>query len=149
MAGVQPRNSCRHKFKRYFLQCEYIFSLMSFSVTNQEHFETNSAVQSANTRNKYHLMDQLSSSRHVFRKAFINILNNLPCSLLSLIDEKTEFKIPLKDCLNYSSCTDTPCSFAYYRFGLHQLHTFTVRCARHPYIGQYLQWVHFMLCLIY
>jgi hypothetical protein len=76
---------------------------MSFSVTNQEYFETNSAVQSANTRNKYHLMNQLSNSRHVFRKVFINILNNLPCSLISLIDEKAEFKIPLKSCLNMHS----------------------------------------------
>jgi hypothetical protein len=40
MAGVKPRNSCRSLFKRLeilALPCEYIFSLMNFTVNNQEH----------------------------------------------------------------------------------------------------------------
>jgi hypothetical protein len=58
MASVKPSNSCRGLFKRSeisLLPCEYIFSLMKFSVYNQEHFQTNSAAHSVNTRNKYHI----------------------------------------------------------------------------------------------
>jgi hypothetical protein len=33
----------------------YIFSLMNFTVYNQEHFQTNSAVHDVNTRNRNHL----------------------------------------------------------------------------------------------
>jgi hypothetical protein len=53
MAGVKPRNSCRSLFNR--LHIEYIFSLMSFNVNNQEHFQTNSAIHSVNSRNKNQL----------------------------------------------------------------------------------------------
>jgi hypothetical protein len=43
---------------------------MNFIVNNQEHFETNSAVQSVNTRN-----------------------NSLPSSLTSLTNKKAQFKV--------------------------------------------------------
>jgi hypothetical protein len=58
MAGVKPRNSCRSLCKRLeilALPCEYIFSLMSFIINNQEHFQTNFAINSINTRNKNQL----------------------------------------------------------------------------------------------
>jgi hypothetical protein len=51
MAGVKPRNSCRGLFKILDIlpfPCEYIFSLMNFTVNNQEHFQTNSAVHTIN-----------------------------------------------------------------------------------------------------
>jgi hypothetical protein len=45
MAGVKVGNSCKNLYKRLeilTLPCEYIFSLMNFTVNNQEHFKTNS-----------------------------------------------------------------------------------------------------------
>jgi hypothetical protein len=58
MAGAKPRNSCRSLFRRLeilSLPCEYIFSLMNCIANNQEHFHTNSAIHSVNTRNRGHL----------------------------------------------------------------------------------------------
>jgi hypothetical protein len=37
------------------LTCEYIFSLMNFTVNNKVHFQPNSAVYSINTRNMHQL----------------------------------------------------------------------------------------------
>jgi hypothetical protein len=54
MAGVKPRVSCRTLFKRLEilpLPCEYICSLMNFTVNNQELFQTDFTVHSVNTRN--------------------------------------------------------------------------------------------------
>jgi hypothetical protein len=48
MVGVKPQNSCRDLFKRFQilpLLCEYIFSLLNFIISNQEHFQGSSAVQ--------------------------------------------------------------------------------------------------------
>jgi hypothetical protein len=53
MAGAKPRNTCRSLFLRseiLTLPCECIFSSMNFVVNNQEHFQTNSATHSVNTR---------------------------------------------------------------------------------------------------
>jgi hypothetical protein len=61
MAYVKPRNSCRSIFKKSeilalpYLHIFNIFSLMNFIVNNQEHFQTNSAIQSVTTRNKNQL----------------------------------------------------------------------------------------------
>jgi len=58
IAGVKSKNSCRNLFMRLevlSLPCEYIFTLMSVDVNNQELFQTNSAVHSVNTRNRDHL----------------------------------------------------------------------------------------------
>jgi hypothetical protein len=52
MAGAKPRNSYRSLFMRLEflpLLCECMFSLMNFPVDNQEHFQTNSAVQGTET----------------------------------------------------------------------------------------------------
>jgi hypothetical protein len=58
MATVKHRNSCRSLFKRLenlTLPCEYTFSLMNFTVSNQEYFQTNSALHGVNTRNGHDL----------------------------------------------------------------------------------------------
>jgi hypothetical protein len=58
ITGVRARNSCRNLFMRSEilpLPCEYIFTLMNFIVNNKEHFQTNSAMHSVNTRNRDHL----------------------------------------------------------------------------------------------
>jgi IS1 family transposase len=58
IAGVKSRNSCRNLFMRLEilpLPCEYTFTLMNYVVNNQEHFQTNSAIHSVNTRHRDHL----------------------------------------------------------------------------------------------
>jgi hypothetical protein len=57
MAGAKSRNFCSCLFKRLkilFLPCEYIFSLIEFTVDNQEHFQANSAIPNVSTRNRDH-----------------------------------------------------------------------------------------------
>jgi hypothetical protein len=73
------------------LPCEYIFSLLLFIVNNQEHFQTNSAVNSDNTRNKNQLHRPIVNLSCFHKSAYydgINIFNSLPSSLTSLIHKK-------------------------------------------------------------
>jgi len=56
--GVKSRNSCRNMLMRLEIlpfPCEYVFMIMNFVVSNQEHFHRNSAIHSVNTRNRDHL----------------------------------------------------------------------------------------------
>jgi hypothetical protein len=101
MAGVKPRNSCTSLFKSLeilALPCEYIFSLINFTVNNQEHFQTNSAIHSANTRNKNQLCRPTVNL--CFQKcayyAVIKIVNSLPSSLTSLANKKAQFEVAFK-----------------------------------------------------
>ena len=58
MLGAHPRTSCRRLFKKseiFTFPSQYIYSLMSFFIGNQEKFQTNSSVHSINARNKHHL----------------------------------------------------------------------------------------------
>jgi IS1 family transposase len=58
LVGVKSRNSCRNLFMRLEtlpLPCEYTFTRTNFVVNNQEHFQTNSAIQSVNSRKRGHL----------------------------------------------------------------------------------------------
>jgi hypothetical protein len=58
IAGVKSRNSCRNLFMSLeilSLPYEYIFALINFVVNNQEHFQTNSAIHSVNTRHRHQL----------------------------------------------------------------------------------------------
>jgi hypothetical protein len=102
MAGVKPRNSCRSLFKRLeilTLPCEYIFSLLLFIVNYHDHFQTNSAVHSVNTRNKNQLHRPIASLSRFQKSAYyagIKIFNSLPSSLTSLIHKKEQFKVALK-----------------------------------------------------
>jgi hypothetical protein len=57
-AYAQNRISCRNLFKKLeilSIPCQYILSLMSFIINNQEFFKTNSSIANMNTKNKYHL----------------------------------------------------------------------------------------------
>jgi hypothetical protein len=87
MAGVRSRNSCRGLFKRSKilpLSHEYTISLMNFNGNNQEHFQTNTAAYSVNTKNKHHL-NRSTAYRSCFQKSAyytgIKIFNSLPSSL--------------------------------------------------------------------
>jgi hypothetical protein len=102
MLGVKPQNSCRGLFKRLQvlpLPYEYIFSLLNFIINNQEHFQSNSAVHSVNTRNKNHL-HRPAANLMCFQKSTyysgIKIFNTLPSSLKSLMNDKAKFKVALK-----------------------------------------------------
>jgi hypothetical protein len=66
---------------------------------NQEHFQTNFAVHSVNTRNKNQLhrpIANLSCFQNSAYYAGINIFNSLPSSLTSLVNKKAQFKVALK-----------------------------------------------------
>jgi hypothetical protein len=58
MAGAQPTTACRSLFKQLEISpvpCQYIFSLMTFIVSNYEHFQTDLSIHNINTRDKHHL----------------------------------------------------------------------------------------------
>jgi hypothetical protein len=84
IAGVKSRTSCRNLFMslEILLLCEYIFKLMNFVINNQEHFQTNSAVHSVNTRNRDHLHSPTANFSYLKKKsaycAGIKIFNSLP-----------------------------------------------------------------------
>jgi hypothetical protein len=55
MSGVGPRFSCRTLFRKLNIlpiACQYVFSLMLFTVDNQKDFLTNACVHGLDTRNK-------------------------------------------------------------------------------------------------
>ena len=77
----------------------YIHLLMSFLMGNQDKFLTNSSVHSINTRNKHHPhrpIANLSCFQKGTSHSGIRIFNNLPQSITSLRNEKTQFKVALK-----------------------------------------------------
>jgi len=58
MAGAQRRTLCRNLFTQLEIlpvPHQYVLSLMSFIINNQEIFQTNSSIHKINTRNKHHL----------------------------------------------------------------------------------------------
>jgi hypothetical protein len=84
------------------LPWEYVFSLLLFIVYNQEHFQTNSATDSASTRNTNQLHRPIASLSCFHKSAYyagITIFNSLPTSLTSLLNKKEQFKVALKICL--------------------------------------------------
>ena len=109
MVGAHPRTSCRRLFKKLenlTVPSQYIYSLMSFFIGNQENFQTNSSVHSINTRNKHHLHRPVANLS-CFQKGAsyygIRIFNSLPRSITNLKNEKTQFKVALKKFLNANS----------------------------------------------
>jgi IS1 family transposase len=106
IAGVKSRNSCRNLFIKLeilSLPCEYIFTLMNFVVNNQEHFQTNSAIHSVNTRNRDHVHRPTAKLSCFQKRAYyadIKIFNILPSNLRSLMNKQTQFKVALQRYLN-------------------------------------------------
>ena len=84
MAGAHPRTLCRRLFKKLEIlsvPSQYIYSLMSFFIGNQEKFETNSSVHNINTRNKHHFhrpVANLSCFQKGVSYSGIRIFNSLP-----------------------------------------------------------------------
>jgi hypothetical protein len=103
---TKPQTPCIKKLQILLLPCKYIFPLLSFVINSLEHFQTNSAIHCVNKRNKHHLHRPLANLT-CFQKSTchsgIKIFTNLPASLKSLMNEKAEFKIALKQYLNTHS----------------------------------------------
>jgi hypothetical protein len=121
MVGAHPRTSCRRLFKKLeilTLPCQYIYSMMSLFIGNQEKFQSNSSVHNINTRNKHHLhrpVADLSCFQKGASYSAINIFNSLPRSITNLKNEKTQYKVTIKKFLNahcfcsvdeFFTCTD-------------------------------------------
>jgi len=73
MAGAQPRTSCRSLFRQLEIlpvSCQYILSLKSFIIDNQEVFQTNSSIHNINTRNK-HLLHRPKANLSCSQKKYI------------------------------------------------------------------------------
>jgi hypothetical protein len=95
MAGAQPRNSYRSLFKQLGIlpvSFQYILSLMSFIIKNQEFFQTNSSVHKINTRINI-----------VSFYASINILNSLLPSVTMLKYDKAKLTATLRKYLHTHS----------------------------------------------
>jgi hypothetical protein len=121
MVGAHPITSCRRLFKKLeilTIPSQYTYSLMSFFIGNQENFQTNLSVHSINTIYKHHLhrpIANLSCFQKGASYSGIRIFNSLPRSITSLKNEKTQFKVALKEFLNahsfypvdeFLACTD-------------------------------------------
>jgi hypothetical protein len=109
MVGIRPRTSCRRLFKKLEIltvPSQYIYSLNSFFIGNQEKFQTNSPVHNINKINKHHLHRPVANLS-CFQKAAsyygIKIYNSLPQSFTNLKNEKTQFKVALRKFLNAPS----------------------------------------------
>ena len=109
MAGAQPRTSCRGLFTQFEIlpvPCQYIFSLMNFTVNNKENVQTNSSIHNINTRNRHHLW-RPNANLSCFQKSTsydgIKIFNMVPHSLTIPKNEKTKFKVALREYLNTHS----------------------------------------------
>jgi hypothetical protein len=97
MAGAQLRTSCRSLFKQLMippLPCQYILTLMNFTITDQENLQTNSSIHNINTRNKHHLHSP-NANPSCFQKntiyAGIKIFNSWRPSLSKIKNDKAKF----------------------------------------------------------
>jgi hypothetical protein len=73
ISGIKSRNACRNLFMRLEslpLPCEYKFTLINFVVNNQDHFQTNSAIHSVNTRNRDHHHKQTANLSYFQKSAY-------------------------------------------------------------------------------
>jgi hypothetical protein len=109
IADVKSRTPCRNLFMRLeilSLPCEYIFTLINFVVNNQEHFQTNSAIHSVNTRKRDHLHRPAANLSCFHKNAHFvgnSIFNSLPSNLRSLTNKQTQFNVAFKSFLNTHS----------------------------------------------
>jgi hypothetical protein len=103
IAGVKSRNSCRNLFMILPFPCKYIFTLRNFVVSNQELFQTNSAIHSAKTKNRDHLHRPVANLS-CFQKVH-TMLASKPSTVFrknleSLMNKKAQFKVALKRYIN-------------------------------------------------
>ena len=102
MAGAQSRISCRSLPKQFEIlpgsrQC--ILPLMSFNISKQEIFQTNSSIHSIYTRKKHFLHKPIANLSCFKKRTFwaaIQIFNNLPTSVTILKNDKAKLKAALR-----------------------------------------------------
>jgi len=98
MVGAHPRTSCRRLFKNLEIltaPSQYIYSLMSFVIENQEKFQTNSSVHNINTRNKHNFhrpVANLSCFQKGASYSGTRIFNSLRRSITNLKNERQILK---------------------------------------------------------
>ena len=96
---IHYRTSCRRLFKKLEIltvTSQYIYSLISFFIGNQEKFQINSSVHNINTRNKHHLqrpVANLSCFQKGTSYSGIRIFNSFPRRITNFKNEKTQFKL--------------------------------------------------------
>jgi hypothetical protein len=99
MMAVSSRCSCRRSFTQPHIlpvPCEYIFSLMLFTVNNLDNFHTNSDVHTMNTRYKHQLNRPTVTLLCIQKGVFyctIKIFNSFPPYILKLKQKKPKFKV--------------------------------------------------------
>ena len=113
MSGVGLRSSCRNLFKKLNIlpvACQYILSLMLFTVDNQESYPTNAYVHGLVTRNKNNLYlptVSLSCIQKGFSYSGTKLFNKLPKNIQNHRNDKKSFKNKLYRYLNTHSLYST------------------------------------------
>jgi len=122
MAGAQPKILCRSLLKQLEIQpgsSQCILPLMSFIISKQENFQTNSSIHSIYTRNNHVLHKPIASLSCFQKNTFsvaIQIFNSLPSSVTILKNDKAKLKAALRKYL-HTHCFDSADEFFYvYRF---------------------------------
>jgi hypothetical protein len=110
VVGVQPRTSCRSLLKQLeilLILFQYLVSLKSFIVTNQEIFLTDSSLHNINTMTEHHLPHRPDASLSCFQKStfFAGIKNfqTLIPIVTILKNDKAKFKAALRKYLHAHS----------------------------------------------
>ena len=70
MMEVGLRHSCKGKLEIPPVPCDYIFSLMMFSVNNLDNFQTNFVVYRMNTKTKHQLQRPIVKLSCIKKGAF-------------------------------------------------------------------------------
>jgi hypothetical protein len=102
ISGVGSKSSCRglcRKFNILPVVCQYILSLMLFTVDNQNNFQTNLNIHAINTGNKNQLHFPSASLSCLQKGVFysgIRIFNSLPDNIRNLRNDKVQFKKELQ-----------------------------------------------------
>ena len=97
--------SVKKKIEILLVPWQCMFSLMTFTVSNEEYFQTNSSVRNINTRNK-HYCHRPNANLSCFQKVhsvLASEFSSLSHSVTVLQNEKTKFKVALKIYLNTQS----------------------------------------------
>ena len=108
MMEVRTRCFCREKVEILPVPCEYIFSLMTLTVNNLDHFQTNSIVHRAKHQLHRHTVKFSCIQKGLFYSS-IKKLNSLPLYALKLKQNKPKFKV---------ACTEYLIAHTFYSLNL-------------------------------
>jgi hypothetical protein len=109
IANAEPRDSCRLIFRNmkiFTFYSQYIYSLVLFTLNNNDLFNTNSEVHDYNTRNNANLHPStcnLTKYRNGPYMMGIKVFNHLPQTLKVLVYNQKQFRNSLKRFLHHHS----------------------------------------------